>query len=84
MGAPYTGRGDTVSRIRFLRAYRIWGKGDVAELTHPIAELFVLRKIAEWVEPVPECATVEAPEKAVARRPRKRKARARERSGSKG
>ena len=75
--------------IRFLQAYGSNAVGDRRDFPFPIAEQLVKRQAADWIQKVgrkwvvskkpwsppaePECMAVEAPENAVARRPRTRK-----------
>jgi len=74
-----------MARIKFLTAWRRYGAGEVADVEDMLADVWVAHGIAERVadegavEPFdgaqdrPECMAVEAPERAVQRRPRPRR-----------
>ena len=65
--------------VRFLKARGLFVKGDEIDMNGPVAFELEKRSILEWVgDPwvpgEPECAAVEAPDKAVQRQPKKRRA----------
>ncbi len=61
-------------RIRFLKPYLLFAVGDETDMDAPVATLLCERKVAEELKPSsPEAATVEPGERAVHKRPKRRR-----------